>query len=63
MVLIVKKLLLIMVLAYHFKLLFTLVAKYLEHTKITEILNTCLNMLSTALDSVVSFIDNLDDKS
>ena len=50
MVLIVKKLLLIMVLAYHFKLLFTLVAKYLEHTKITEMLNTCLHMLSTDIN-------------
>ena len=50
MVLIVKKLLLIIVLACHFKLLFTLVAKYLEHTKITEILNTCLHMLSTDIN-------------
>ena len=50
MVLIVKKLLLIMVLAYHFKLLFTLVAKYLEHTKITKILDTCLHMLSTDIN-------------
>ena len=61
MVLIVKKLILITVLACNFKFLFSLVAKYLEHTKITEILNTCLHMLSTALDSVVSVIASLED--
>lgn len=61
MVLIVKKLLLIIVLAYHFKLLFTLVAKYLEHTKITKILNTCLHMLSTALNSSAFVVDDLED--
>lgn len=41
----------------------TLVSKYLEHTKIEETLNTYSHMFSTALDSVVSVIDNLDDKS
>ena len=38
----------------------TLVAKYLGHTKIEETLNTYSHMFSTALDSVVSIIDNLD---
>ncbi len=41
----------------------TLVAKYLGHTKIEETLNTYSHMFSTALDSVVSVIDNLDSKS
>ena len=61
MVLIVKKLLLIMVLACHFKLLFTLVAKYLEHTKITKILDTCLHMLSTDINLDVFVVDDLED--
>ena len=39
----------------------TLVAKYLGHTKIEETLNTYSHMLSTALDSVVSVIDSLED--
>lgn len=39
----------------------TLVAKYLGHTKIEEILNTYSHMFSTALDSVVSVIDSLED--
>lgn len=39
----------------------TLVAKYLGHTKIEEILNTYSRMFSTALDSVVSVIDSLED--
>lgn len=39
----------------------TLVAKYLGQTKIEEILNTYLHMFSTALDSVVSVIDILED--
>ena len=39
----------------------TLVAKYLGHTKIEETLNTYSHMFSTALDSVVSVIDNLED--
>ena len=50
-----------MVLACHFKLLFTLVAKYLEHTKITEILNTCLHMLSTDINYAVFVVDDLED--
>ncbi len=41
----------------------TLVAKYLGHTKIEETLNIYSYMFSTVLDSVVSVIDNLDDKS
>lgn len=41
----------------------TLVAKYLEHTKIEETLNTYSHMFSSTLDSVVSIIDSLDDKS
>ena len=40
----------------------TLVAKYLGHTKIEETLNTYSHMFSTALDSVVSVIDSLEDK-
>ena len=39
----------------------TLVAKYLGHTKIKEILNTYSHMFSTALDSVVFVIDSLKD--
>lgn len=39
----------------------TLVAKYLGHTKIEETLNTYSHMFSTALDSVVSVIDKLED--
>lgn len=39
----------------------TLVAKYLGHTKIEETLNTYSYMFSTALDSVVSVIDSLED--
>ena len=39
----------------------TLVAKYLRHTKIEETLNTYSHMFSTALDSVVSIIDSLED--
>ena len=39
----------------------TLVAKYLGQTKIEETLNTYLHMFSTALDSVVSVIDSLED--
>lgn len=61
MVLIVKKLLLIMVLACHFKLLFTLVAKHLEHTKITKILNTYLHILSTDINYAVFVVDDLED--
>ena len=38
-----------------------LVAKYLGHTKIEETLNTYSHMFSTALDSVVSVIDSLED--
>ena len=37
-----------------------LVAKYLGHTKIDETLNTYSHMFSTALDNVVSIIDNLE---
>lgn len=37
------------------------VAKYLGHTKIEETLNTYSHMFSTALDSVVSVIDSLED--
>ena len=40
----------------------TVVAKYLGHTKIEETLNTYSHMYSTALDSVVSVIDNLEEK-
>ena len=61
MVLIVKKLLLIIVLACHFKLLFTLVAKYLEHTKITKKLDTCLHKLSTDINYAVFVVDDLED--
>ena len=39
----------------------TLVAKYLGHTKIEKTLNTYSHMFSTALDSVVSVIDSLED--
>lgn len=39
----------------------TLVAKYLGHTKIEETLNTYSHMFSTALDSVVSVIDSLEN--
>lgn len=38
-----------------------LVAKYLGHTKIEETLNTYSRMFSTALYSVVSVIDSLED--
>lgn len=38
-----------------------LVAKYLGYTKIEETLNTYSHMFSTALDSVVSVIDSLED--
>ena len=41
----------------------TLVAKYLGHPKIEETLNTYSHTFSTALDSVVSVIDNLYSKS
>ena len=37
------------------------VAKYLGHTKIEETLKRYSHMFSTALDSVVSVIDNLED--
>lgn len=40
-----------------------IVAKYLGHAKIDETLNTYSHMFITVLDSVVSFIDNLDSKS
>ena len=40
----------------------TLVAKYLGHTKIEEALNTYSHMFSTALDSLVSVIDSLEEK-
>ena len=39
----------------------TLVAKFLGHTKIEETLNTYSHMFSTALDSVVSIIDSLEE--
>ena len=39
----------------------TLVAKYLGHTKIEETLNIYSHMFSTALDSLVSVIDSLED--
>ena len=39
----------------------TLVAKYFGHTKIEETLNTYSHMFSTALDSVVSVIDSLEN--
>ena len=39
----------------------TLVAKFLGHTKIEETLNTYSHMFSTALDSVVSVIDSLEE--
>lgn len=39
-----------------------LVAKYLGHTKIEKTLNTYSHMFSTALDSVVSVIDSLEEK-
>lgn len=38
----------------------TLVTKFLGHTKIEETLNTYSHMFSTALDNVVSIIDNLE---
>lgn len=38
----------------------TLFAKFLGHTKIEETLNTYSHMFSTALDNVVSIIDNLE---
>ena len=38
----------------------TLVTKYLGHTKIEETLNMYSHMFSTALDNVVSIIDNLE---
>ena len=38
----------------------TLVAKFLGHTKIEETRNTYFHMFSTALDNVVSIIDNLE---
>ena len=38
------------------------VSKFLGHTKIEETLNTYSHMFSTALDSVVSVIDSLEDK-
>lgn len=37
------------------------VAKYLGHTKIEETLKRYSHMFSTALDSVVSVIDSLED--
>ena len=37
------------------------VSKFLGHTKIEETLNTYSHMFSTALDSVVSVIDRLED--
>ena len=39
----------------------TLVAKYLGHTKIEETLNTYSHMFSSALDSIVSIINNLEN--
>ena len=39
----------------------TLIVKYLGHTKIEETPNTYSHMYSTALDSVVSGIDSLED--
>lgn len=39
----------------------TLVAKYLGHTKIEETLNAYSHMFSTALNSIVSVIDSLED--
>lgn len=39
----------------------TLVAKFLGHTKIEVTLNTYSHMFSTALDSVVSIIDSLEE--
>lgn len=50
-----------MVLACNFKFLFSLVAKYLEHTKITEILNTYLHILSTDINYAVFVVDDLKD--
>lgn len=38
------------------------VSKFLGHTKIEETLNTYTHMFSTALDSVVSVIDSLEDE-
>jgi integrase len=38
------------------------VSKFLGHTKIEETLNTYSHMFSTALDSVVSVIDSLEDE-
>lgn len=37
-----------------------IVAQFLRHTKIEEILNTYSHMFSTALDNVVSIIDKLE---
>lgn len=39
----------------------TVVAKYLGHTKIEETLNTYSHMFSSALDSIVSIIDSLEN--
>ena len=39
----------------------TLVAKYLGHTKIEETLNTYSHIFSSALDSVISVKDSLED--
>lgn len=50
-----------MVLACNFKFLFSLVAKYLEYTKITEILNTYLHILSTDINYAVFVVDDLKD--
>ena len=47
--------------SYREIVLTSLVAKYLGHTKIEETLNTYSHMFSTALDSVVSVIDSLED--
>jgi len=38
----------------------TLVAKYLEHTKIEETLNTYTHLFSSALNEVVDLIDKLE---
>lgn len=39
----------------------TVVAKYLGHTKIEETLNTYTHLFNSALNEVVSIIDNLED--
>lgn len=39
----------------------TLVAKYLGHTKIEETLNMYTHLFNSALNEVVSIIDNLED--